>query len=156
MLRHRFEKKFVKRGPDECWIWHAAVRSGYGVMWVPALGRNEGAHRISWFLANGHWPAHGLWVLHRCDVRACVNPAHLFLGTVQDNNADMMAKGRHGYGFGEASRKSRLTEGQVRQLRKMSGTDRALAKRFGVGKTAINNARYGRSWRHLDSGDSGQ
>ena len=75
-----------------CWIWMAACyRSGYGE--ISFMGRARPAHRVSWIIHNGPIPD-GLCVCHRCDVRQCVNPAHLFLGTKQDNTLDMHAKGR--------------------------------------------------------------
>lgn len=68
-----------------------ASRSGHRRIWFE--GRMRLAHRVAWMITNGPIPD-GLCVLHRCDNPPCVNPAHLFLGTVQDNNADRDAKGR--------------------------------------------------------------
>lgn len=78
-----------------CWLWTgAAVRTGYGVI---ALGRSaEGidvAHRVAWRLFRGDIPP-GIDVLHKCDVPACCNPDHLFLGDDQANREDMARKGR--------------------------------------------------------------
>lgn len=79
---------------DDCWIWYGAISpNGYGVV---RFGKTTiGAHRLAWILAHGEVPE-GLFVLHRCDVRKCVNPHHLFLGTHQDNMDDMKSKGRQG------------------------------------------------------------
>lgn len=77
----------------DCWIWTGARYAlGYGAFGPKGTGA-MGAHRYSWILAHGEIPA-GMKVLHKCDVRCCVNPDHLFLGTQKDNIADMMAKGR--------------------------------------------------------------
>jgi len=93
-LAERFWRKVAVRGPDECWLWTGSrTKQGYGQI---ALGevrnRPELAHRVAWTLTFGATGA--LYVLHRCDVRPCVNPAHLFLGTTRDNALDMVAKGR--------------------------------------------------------------
>ena len=84
--------KHVDKSVD-CWIWTAArYPNGYGVF---GLSRSAlmSAHRFSWTLAHGPIPP-GMCVRHRCDVRTCVRPEHLVLGTQQENLADMSAKGR--------------------------------------------------------------
>lgn len=89
----------VEKSASGCWEWQAYVNSqtGYGQF---AVSHREGisAHRLAWMLVHGPIPKgngyHGTCVLHRCDNRRCVNPAHLFLGSVADNQRDMVAKGR--------------------------------------------------------------
>lgn len=82
---------------DGCWIWTGHVtRNGYGSIGVTfnrGRARYIGAHRASWMAFRGEIAA-GLCVCHHCDVPLCVNPDHLFLGTLKDNTRDMIAKGR--------------------------------------------------------------
>lgn len=90
-LIKRFEEKFIKKSPDECWEWQRAKhRFGYGRIMVD--GYNEVAHRLSFKLYKGN-PGE-LHVLHKCDNPLCVNPKHLFLGTNQDNVEDRTRKKR--------------------------------------------------------------
>lgn len=81
-------------GEDACWPWTAGrFDTGYGGVWLD--GKSQRAHRIAWILAFGPIPP-SLRVLHRCDNPPCCNPGHLFTGTMRDNTADMVRKGRHG------------------------------------------------------------
>lgn len=76
-----------------CWEWTGARSAkGYGVLNVRETSRL--ASRVAWQLEHGKIPR-GLYVLHKCDNPGCVRPSHLFLGTLADNNADMLAKGRY-------------------------------------------------------------
>lgn len=76
-----------------CQIWLGSLGSaGYGQILVD--GKRITTHRASWLHHKGPIPD-GFWVLHRCDIRPCINPDHLFLGDVRANVADMIAKRRH-------------------------------------------------------------
>jgi HNH endonuclease len=93
-LEERFWEKVDKRGPDECWEWTGGrFGPGYGALSRDRESGPAPAHRLSYEFAYG--PIHdGLHVLHRCDNPPCVNPAHLWAGTHDDNMADRHAKGR--------------------------------------------------------------
>lgn len=147
-LAERFWPKVDKRGPDECWVWNGRRNQrGYGKLRLDDR-RYRGAHRISWFLAHGEWP--DLFVCHSCDNPPCVNPAHLWLGTNDDNIADRLAKGRPpGPARGEANRTAKLTPVQVLEIRAAGGRGADLARRFGVTNTTISHIRLGKTWRHL-------
>lgn len=151
----RFWKKVDKRGPDECWPWigHIMPETGYGQVGI----RYEIflAHRASFVIDGGTVPE-GLFVLHRCDNRACVNPEHLFTGTQLDNMRDMIQKGRANHTKnlkGEAVSNSKLTEDQVREIRRLNAEEglgaRRLAKRFGVSSTNITFILQRRAWAHV-------
>lgn len=91
----RFWSKVDRRGPDECWPWRGRVNpDGYGLF---DLGKTATtAHRVAWELSNGEPIPKDLLGCHTCDNPPCVNPAHLFIGTIADNNRDRTTKGRDG------------------------------------------------------------
>ena len=87
----RFWSK-VDRSADGCWPWRGCRgRDGYGAVTIG--GRKLRAHRYSYSICVGPIPS-GLLVLHSCDNRVCVNPAHLSVGTQKDNMRDCVERGR--------------------------------------------------------------
>lgn len=136
---------------DRCWEWAGTRlrRGGYGQIGISS--KVVMAHRVSWAIANGD-PGK-LCVLHRCDNPPCVNPAHLFLGTLCDNVRDMDRKGRRRVSKGERHAQAKLTEQDVREIRRLHGdgdtTIRRLGAQFSVHHSTINNILLGRWWRHV-------
>jgi HNH endonuclease len=144
--RERFLAKVAPQA-DGCWLWTGLVRpDGYGATRLE--GREEAAHRVAWKLFQGKIGAR-MQVCHRCDVRACVNPGHLFLGTPADNARDMRGKGRDRRGERHGSAK--LTRAEVRQIKTMLEEDRMyvseIAREFGVSETTIRAIKEGRTWK---------
>jgi hypothetical protein len=131
-----------------CWLWTGSVNSwGYG-----RLGENRSerqAHRLSFSAFRGEIPI-GLNVLHRCDVPSCVNPDHLFLGTLSDNVQDCLLKGRHRAPKGDQQPLSKLTSNIVAELRQrkcVRGSISEWAREFGVSRRAIRFALHGVTWQ---------
>lgn len=140
----RFEA-FVERIPEAgCWIWTGSVtRDGYGQFAIAS--RPVSAHRYAYRIAFGSIP-NGLCVCHRCDVRACVNPAHLFVGTNMENMQDKMVKGRHVSSCGERHGSAKLTAEQVLAIRSDPRLLREIAADYGVVETTISHIKTGRTW----------
>ncbi|UEM08242.1 HNH endonuclease (plasmid) [Skermanella rosea] len=138
-------------GPDACWPWMGWKGPlGYGS--VPdnlADGKRTSAHRRAYFLHYGVDPGK-LSVCHRCDNPSCANPAHLWLGTHQQNLMDGVQKGRISVAApGAANFRSKLDEAQVRAILKSPEPGIALARRFGVSRSAISLIRTRVTWRHV-------
>ena len=87
----------VPADSNECWIWVGPLDTGgYGHLHICYNGHHNEirSHRLSWEIHNNKPIPEGLCILHHCDNPPCGNPAHLWLGTSADNQADMKAKGR--------------------------------------------------------------
>jgi hypothetical protein len=155
VLLYRFMSKVaVPIGPKECWMWAASKIKGYGQLStrreVCVAKANWMAHRLSYVLFVGAIPR-GLCVLHKCDVMACVNPRHLFLGTQRENVADCVAKSRQARG--ESAGKHVLTPNEVRQIRAEYATGKrivVLGRKFGVTSRTIAKIVRKASWKHLE------
>lgn len=148
-LAERFWPHVAVAGPDECWLWQSTLMTtGYGLMRV--RGKHLGAHRVSFFIHHGHWPEP--FGLHSCDVRRCVNPAHLFEGTQADNVADMIAKGRQVIGprAGEHNGRARLTAALVAEIRARYAaggvSQLQLARDYEVAGSTVWQIVHGKKW----------
>ena len=156
----RFWKKVTKPADSSCWLWSGATnRRGYGVFHVEP-GVTESAHRFSYKLAHPYTkvgPKSKLFVLHACDNRLCVNPAHLRPGSAAQNSRDMVKRGRTALPSGKAHGNAKLTWAIVRGIRRNYkggwGAIRALRAQYGVSKETIKDILAGRSWKEKTQGE---
>jgi hypothetical protein len=148
----RFMAKVDKQA-DGCWIWTACGhKTGYGRFGLTSTNV-EYSHRAAWRLMRGPIPARTL-VCHTCDVRLCVNPDHLFLGSHHDNMRDASNKGRvviprASYCSDQTHQPAKLTNAQALAIRQSQDSLRVLARRYGVSKSAVHRVRTGVSFRGI-------
>jgi hypothetical protein len=155
-MRERF-MRFVSQGrdyegPDGCWIWHGSLNASEYGTFSTARSYSQHAHRVSYRLFIGAIPD-GLFVCHDCDVRYCVRPEHLFLGTHDDNMRDACAKGRQARGNRHGRRK--LSADDVRSILASPGEKGCdLAKRYGVTPGNITMIRQRKIWGDVNANAS--
>ncbi len=134
-----------------CWVWNKSLDPyGYGRMYQAVSNTKRKclfAHRITYKLFNGEFDEK-LFVLHSCDNPPCCNPDHLFLGTNEENTADRHRKKRSAKGEGHGMVK--LTEDDVRAIRKSSKTQKQLGDQYGVAEGTIAHIIHRRSWKHVE------
>lgn len=146
----KFWAKVEKAGPDDCWLWTGGISGpgknknagGYGRFKVERIDMQ--AHRISWVIANGKAVPKGEFVLHTCDNRKCVNPAHLFTGTHAHNMQDMHDKHRHPRRV--PMKLNEVSAARIRKLRSEGWTYAQLVEEFGVCKATISYVANGKTW----------
>lgn len=149
-LEERFWAKVSKT--ETCWLWTAYTDDwGYGQIGRGRCGeRKIRAHRVSWTLHFGPIP-NGLFVLHSCDNPPCVRPDHLWLGTNADNNRDAASKGRSA--CGESNGQSKLTEHQVKMIRRLRATttftQAQIARRFGIAQSMVSMIERRHKWKRV-------
>lgn len=164
MAQRTYEKFLasIVKEDSGCWIWQKDCYSnGYGRLWTGV--RQVRAHRWSFEYHKGPI-APGNFVCHTCDNPLCVNPYHLFQGTVGDNTRDCIKKGRAGFqrpewtppspGLGGAHHSSKLTAEDAAYIKKYPvryGSNKELAKMFGVSSQTISDIRYGRHFTYVTS-----
>ena len=138
-MKRFWDKVKKSKEINGCWEWQGALsRLGYGHF--KYQGKTAIAHRIAWQLVCGEIP-NGLCVLHACDNPKCVNPNHLFLGTMKDNTQDMMNKQRHAYkitGGDAAIIRCRYAEGGI--------THREIAEEYGLARAHVSAIIKGLHW----------
>ena len=138
-------------GPECCWLWKGLPNTrGYGRFSFRRNGYK--AHRVAYFLANGRMDD-DLMVLHRCDVRLCCNPSHLYQGDARQNSLDSLTRGRHTRMYGSSNGNAKLTELAVKSIRTRYGkgnvTQKSLARYFGVSETTIYYICKGERWINI-------
>jgi hypothetical protein len=145
-LGERFWSKVDIGGPDECWPWQAyRIPKGYGQFRLH--GKMQRVHRLVAGLRTGD-PGHAL---HSCDWPPCCNPAHLSIGTNQDNVDQKVARERQVKG--EEISQAKLTEDEVLDIRARYATGQiyqyALAEEYGVHKSLVSLIVRRKLWAHL-------
>lgn len=136
--------KIVTLSECGCMIWMGALdRKGYGRHGVIRQRSTASAHRTVFAETCGQIPD-GLSVCHRCDTPSCINPAHLFLGTHQENCADMARKGRHGLAKIEAAQAA-----EIKRRLRAGEKHKTIAAEFGVDRSTITQISRNRTWRHV-------
>ena len=136
--KERFEEKVCPEPNTGCHLWTAYVHPlGYGRFSLN--GEGEYSHRVAYELYNGPIPE-GMHVCHTCDVPACVNPEHLFLGTHADNMKDKTEKGRQ---------TKKLTKEEALKIYHAAGTQIEIAKEHGVVQSLVSDIKNKQKWSHI-------
>jgi hypothetical protein len=143
-------------GRRACWKWQGHIQhTGYGVISINSVELK--VHRVAYFLEHGRIKD-ALMVLHKCDVRRCVNPAHLYQGTAKDNSKDMIERGHVARMYGETNGKAKLTRQQVKSIKQML-KDKAdgkcdlrqyeIARYHGVSSATVSYLKNGGRWGYV-------
>jgi hypothetical protein len=149
MIQSRIDRFTDKTSPSGCWLWTRAKNAkGYGIFYGGLV------HRAAYSRFVGPIPD-GQYVLHKCDNRACCNPAHLYTGTQKDNMRDMYERGRQPRNYqppGEKHSMAKLTEADaldvIRRV-KLGERKSEIAALYGVGGTQVHRIATGQRWAHL-------
>lgn len=136
-----WSKVAITADTEKCWVWIGSRNNrGYGEFKIN--GKAIKSHRYSWILMHGEIPDN-LCVLHRCDNPSCVNPSHLFLGTVEENNQDRERKGRGNQPRGTKNGNSKIPDEIIAEIRTRYAagnvTHRVLSKDLGVSRSYISS-----------------
>ena len=142
--KEAFDQKWTPEPFSGCWLWTRGITGGgYGTSYMN--GNPIVAHRLSWIFYRGDIPA-GMFVCHKCDIKLCVNPDHLFLGTQYDNMLDASRKKRLPRGKGELNGQSKLSWVKAQFIRSSKQTNTELARKFGVDRKTIRCVRNNTTW----------
>lgn len=134
-----------------CWLWKGSTFTpkGYGAFHVSDKVGTVSAHRFSYELCNGPIK-NGEWVLHKCNVRSCVNPSHLYLGDAKDNANDRKKAGTQV--FGSKTGTAKLDESKVSRIKtflRYGLSVKKIAIEFSVKPSTVGEIKAGRIWRRV-------
>lgn len=150
--RDRFVTYISPEPNSGCWLWTGTVsRLGYGMFSLNGaeFSVDVSAHRFAYEMHFDRIP-HGMHVLHKCDVRSCVNPDRLFLGTHTQNVADMVNKRRHC--FGETINTAKLSDRNIPEIRRLANcgkTKKEIAVQFDIHPSQIGRIVNKKAWDHI-------
>jgi len=148
-IRERFWARVAPENENGCRLWVGNFfTTGYGdFAWK---GRSTGAHRVAWMLERGEIPA-GKLICHHCDVKGCVNPDHLYVGSALDNSRDAHQRNRVRPPKGEQHSAAKLTAAAVVEIRRRAATEStaSLAREFGAGWATVRDVIAGRTWKSV-------
>jgi hypothetical protein len=163
-ILNRFWSKVERKGPNECWLWKAGrFKRGYGLFYLHR--KLQKAHRASFQIHHGEIPP-GKCVCHTCDNPLCVNPAHLWIGSVAENNKDRSIKGRSATGDrsgarthihlvprGERAAHAKVTASDVIEIRRRYNeggvSQKSLGDEFGITQSVVSKIILRENWRHI-------
>src|SRR3990167_2103817 len=146
-LRFKYFDKYVVRTSEGCWKWTGRVNIGG----YPQLADNYPAHKFSYEYYVKPIPK-GLYALHHCDTRSCCNFSHIFLGTLNDNNQDMIKKGRMYINYGGKSPKRKLSARsciEIKKLLKTGLSQNKISKKFNISQSGIVDIKSGRTYKNV-------
>ena len=164
-------KGYSDKAADECWEWEKSknIQSGYGQIQCRQGGKSTmfTAHRVSLSTVE-KCSGSNVYALHKCDNRGCINPSHLYWGTIKDNSRDMVERGGRDFKKtapkgkdhwtarikgrmprGEGNKKSKLTREFVLEIRESRERGDILAKKYNVSDSAISCVRLRKTWAHV-------
>ena len=143
-MKKFFEK--IRVSPNTgCWLWTAGMYpDGYGSFNM--RGRIDKAHRQSWRIHNGEIPK-GAHVLHTCDVRSCVKPAHMYLGDNDSNVRDRVIRGRSASMPGVKNPRCKLTPEQVEAIRNDPRGEDRVGPDYKISPRQVGRIRSNKQWK---------
>lgn len=147
-LMARFRKFFTPGNPGECWLWTGRKCGGYGEFMFKS--RLYKAHRIACSLSKELLPTQ--LACHHCDTPACVNPDHLYAGSLKDNANDRERRNRQVHPRGSDHVHAKLTDERVMDIRSRAAngeTQKDLAAAFGVARSLVSSIVNGKAWKHV-------
>lgn len=142
-LAEKLERWSIPEPNSGCLLWLGTMHSktGYGGTNDAVNGRRIlTAHRAAWEVANGRRVPKGQMVRHKCDVKLCINPAHLELGTARDNILDAVKRGQH---------RRKLSDEQIRSIFYDPDSQRKIAAKHSISQVNVWRIKNRGIFKHI-------